>query len=289
MSLKWYRRPRMVVLHPETSALEAARALESNEIGAVLVLDKGRLAGIVTDRDLATRVVGQGLDPQSTRLDEIMTRGVATLEPGASQQSAIELMCRLQIRRIPLVKDGTIEGMVSFDDLLLDEAAPLDELSAVVEAQLGSGGPAASTRTPVAQRRMARAEATYRRMLRELQEAAGLASIEQARSATELILTQLVSRLTMDEADDFIAQLPSLVQGQLRALPPGPDTLITREMIESELMQRFDVDPDRAAELLSVIGTGILESVSPGQAASVQGQLPQELRQAFSPAVFEGP
>src|SRR5690606_38319849 len=102
------------------------------------------------------------------------------------------------VRRIPLVEEGNLVGMVTFDDLLLDEAAPLDELSAVVEAQLGGGGPAPSPRTPAAQRRKARAEATLGRLLTQVQEATGL-SREQSRTATELVLSDLVSRLTKEQ------------------------------------------------------------------------------------------
>lgn len=59
MSLKWYVRPRLVTLNPSTPVLEAARAIENNNIGAVIVQDKGRVVGIMTDRDLTVRVVGQ--------------------------------------------------------------------------------------------------------------------------------------------------------------------------------------------------------------------------------------
>jgi CBS domain-containing protein len=54
MSLKWYRRPRLVALNANTPVLEAARAIENNTIGGVVVQNKGRVVGIVTDRDLAT-------------------------------------------------------------------------------------------------------------------------------------------------------------------------------------------------------------------------------------------
>jgi len=60
MSLKWYRRPRLVVLNTDTTALDAARAIENNSIGSVVVQDEGRVVGIVTDRDIAIRVTGRG-------------------------------------------------------------------------------------------------------------------------------------------------------------------------------------------------------------------------------------
>src|SRR5512146_2732693 len=102
MSLRWYIRPRLVALKPSSSALEAARAIENNNIGAVVVQDQGRVAGIVTDRDLAVRVVGQGLVPERTTLDEVMSTDIATLSPEDSQADAIRLMYRRKVRRIPL-------------------------------------------------------------------------------------------------------------------------------------------------------------------------------------------
>lgn len=165
MSLKWYRRPRLVVLNSRTPVLDAARAIENNNIGAVVVQDKGRVTGIVTDRDLTVRVVGQGLDPQTTPLDQVMTTPVVALSPADSQSDAIRLMQERNVRRIPLVEGERLVGIVTLDDLLLDEAAPLDEVAAVVATQIGEGGPADTVRSPAMVRRAARAEATYRRLL----------------------------------------------------------------------------------------------------------------------------
>ncbi|MDZ4817486.1 MAG: CBS domain-containing protein, partial [Planctomycetota bacterium] len=85
MSLRWYRMPRMVVLKPRNSALEAARAIENNNIGSVVVQDERCVVGMVTDRDLTIRVLGQGLDPRTTTLADVMTSPVATLSPTDSQ------------------------------------------------------------------------------------------------------------------------------------------------------------------------------------------------------------
>lgn len=142
MSLKWYRRPRLVALKPATLVLEAGRAIEHNNIGAVIVQAAGRVVGIVTDRDLAIRVVGRGLDPKNAPLAEVMTTPVVVLSPADTRRLAIRLMRERNIRRIPLVEGERLVGIVTLDDLLIDEVAPLDELAAVVEAQIGEGGPA---------------------------------------------------------------------------------------------------------------------------------------------------
>lgn len=284
MSLRWYIRPRLVVLKPSSSALEAARAIENNNIGAVVVQDQGRVAGIVTDRDLAVRVVGQGLVPERTTLDEVMSTDIATLSPEDSQADAIRLMYRRKVRRIPLTDGGRLVGMVTLDDLLLDEAAPLDRLAAVVEAQIGPGGPAAPPRASGWRRSAARAEATYARLLSQVRSSAELETADEAETALEVVLESVVRRLTPGEADDLIAQLPSLLQPALEALPPGPDKSITRETIERELVRRLDVEPGRAEQLLGAVGATVAQSVSAGQMEDVRGQLPQELRSAFASA-----
>jgi uncharacterized protein (DUF2267 family) len=237
--------------------------------------------GIVTDRDLAIRVVGRGLDPNTTTLGEVMSTGVATLTPTDSQSSAIRLMQKRNVRRIPLVEGERFVGVVTLDDLLLDEAAPIDRLAAIVQAQIGEGGPA-DARSPARRRSTARAEATYGRLLNQLRTETDLATAEQAEIALEVVLESIVRRLTPDEADDLIAQLPSLLQPTLHALPPGPDKLVTRETIEGELMRRLNVEPSRAAELLAAVGTTVARNVSAGQVRNVQGQLPETLRGIFS-------
>ena len=283
MSLKWYLRPRLVVLQPSASTLEAARAIENNNIGAVVVGEKGTIVGMVTDRDLAVRLVGQGLDARTTTLAEIMTTPVATLGPNDSQSDAIRLMQERNIRRIPLVDNGKIVGIVTLDDLLLDEAAPLEELAAVVQVQLGEGGPTAPRREARDRHsaRAARAESTYGRFLNLVRLNTGLDS-GLAETAVETVLSALIRRLSSGEARDLIAQLPSLLQPGLKSLPPGPDTLITRETIESDLVRRLDIDPVRAAIVLRAVGVTIAQSVSAGEIDDVHSQLPEVLRSTFS-------
>lgn len=282
MSLRWYRMPRMVVLNSNDSVLQAARAIENNNIGAVIVQNKGRVVGLVTDRDLAVRVLGRGLDAEATTLGEVMTTPVVTLAPTDSQCEAIRLMQQRNIRRIPLVEEERAVGIVTLDDLLLDEAAPLDQLAAVVEAQIGEGGPAASLRSPATRRSAARAQATYGRMLNLLRAEAHLETSEEAAMALEIVLGSIVQRLMPNEAKDLIAQLPSLIQPTLRAFPAGPDKTITRQTIEAELSERFGTNQSYTWLILVAVGDIIAQTVSPGQIDDVHGQLPDDLRGILS-------
>jgi CBS domain-containing protein/uncharacterized protein (DUF2267 family) len=283
MSLQWYRRPRLVILAPTTSVLDAARAIEQNRIGAIVVQDKGRIAGVVTDRDLAVRALGQAVDARTTTLAEVMSHPAVTLTPADNSVDAVRLMRQYNIRRVPLIEDGRVVGIVTLDDLLLDESAPLEDLAAVVEAQIGEGGPASSSRSPAEQRRKARATATFRRLLKTVLAQTGLENVDQAETALLVVMRLLLRRLTPGEARDLVAQLPSILQGELRTVPPGPDKTIIRETMEAELAQRLDIDRSTAATVLAAVGGTIAATVSPGQMADVRSQLPGGMRGVFEP------
>jgi uncharacterized protein (DUF2267 family) len=288
MSLHEYTWPRLVVLAPNRSALEAARALENNNIGAIVVQHEREVIGIVTDRDLAVRVVGQGRDPRETRLADVMTRSVSTLTPDASRMEAIQLMRSHRIRRIPLVDEtNAIVGVVTLDDLLADEAAPSSELAAVVRAQVGEGGPSAPTRLDqrAAERRESRLDSTRRRFLNHFRAESGLESAEQAETACLAVLSPLLRRLTPEEAMDLIAQLPLKIAEALRGLPPGPDKDITRDTMTAALVTELGVSQARAEELVAAFARTLDENVSAGQMDDIRQQLPAELRDAFTPAV----
>ncbi len=277
MTLRSYARPRMVVLDPAATAMEAARAMQSNRIGTVVVQERGRVVGLVTDRDLAVRVVAAGRDAGATALSEVMSPGVAALPPEASRMEAIRTMKARNVRRIPLVEGERVAGMVTLDDLLLDEAAPLEEVAGIVRAQIGEGGPVNQRRLRASE---ARAEGTYGRLLNGLRAQAKLESSAQAEAALDAALPMLLRRLIPGEAEDLAAQLPSLLRERL-PLPDGPDRSVTRESIEAELARRLDVAPERASEILQAIGATLAKSVSPGQIEEVRAQLPEDLRAIF--------
>jgi uncharacterized protein (DUF2267 family) len=266
--------------------LEAARALDNNQVGAVVVQHEGRVAGIVTDRDLAVRVLGQGLDARDTTLAKVMTVDVVTLPLDASRTEAIRLMQERRIRRIPLVAEGALVGVVTLDDLLADEAAPLEDFADVIRAQVGDGGPMAPTRLEMqaARRRASRLDASYRRFVNEFRTESTLPSGDQADGALMVVLSALVRRLTPDEAKDLIAQLPLRIGERLRALPPGPDKSITTEGIQTELVNRLGVTLARAKDVLEAAARTLDTNVSAGQMQDVRHQLPKDLRSAFMPA-----
>jgi CBS domain-containing protein len=106
----------------ETSATiaEAAREMRDGDVGSVAVVENGSVAGIITDRDIAVRVVAQGLDPDATRVSEAATMPPTTLTVDQSVDDAIRLVREQNIRRILVVQDGRPAGIVSLGDLAIE-------------------------------------------------------------------------------------------------------------------------------------------------------------------------
>ena len=96
---------------------DAARIMEKEDIGSVIVTESGKVAGIVTDRDIAIRAIAVGKDPSTTKASEAMTRSPVTIEPTATVQEAIDVMRRRDVRRVPVVEDGRPVGVVSLADV----------------------------------------------------------------------------------------------------------------------------------------------------------------------------
>jgi CBS domain-containing protein len=111
--------PRTV--EPSATLTEAARAMRDDDVGAVLVVDGGTLAGIVTDRDIAVRVVAEGGDPDSTAVSEACTANPVTLSPDQSLDDAVRTMREQDVRRIPVVQDGRPVGILSIGDLAVEQ------------------------------------------------------------------------------------------------------------------------------------------------------------------------
>ena len=110
-------RPRAVT--PQTSVREAAQLMEQEDVGSLPVVEEGtRLVGIVTDRDLAVRVLAHGSDPEQTQVGQVASTDVVALTPEHDLDEALKLMAREQVRRLPIVAgENQLVGVVSQADI----------------------------------------------------------------------------------------------------------------------------------------------------------------------------
>ena len=102
------------------SLADAAKQMRDADIGAVLVEDSGKLAGIVTDRDIVVRAVADGRDPSSVQAGEVCSGNVATVTPDQKLEDAVKLMRDQDVRRAPVVQDGKPVGILSLGDLAME-------------------------------------------------------------------------------------------------------------------------------------------------------------------------
>ena len=117
----------VIRIHPDETVAVAARTLTHYNIGILPVCGSdGRLCGLVTDRDLVTRCLAAGRSPANTPVRDVMTAQVISARPDLDASMAASLMGREQIRRLPVVENGRLCGMVSLGDLAVKEESSMD-------------------------------------------------------------------------------------------------------------------------------------------------------------------
>ena len=97
---------------------DVAKMMSKANVGAVAVLESGRLVGVFSERDIMSRVVADGLDPEKTKVANVMTKNIVVADPRDSVDSAIAKMHKIGCRHLPVVKEGNLVGMLSIRDLL---------------------------------------------------------------------------------------------------------------------------------------------------------------------------
>ena len=134
MKLREIMTKTVVRINPEESVAVAARTLARYNIGALPVCGgDGRICGVVTDRDLVTRCIAAGRQPSMTPVREVMTTNVISARPDMDAGLAAQMMGRQQIRRLPVVENGKLCGMVSLGDLAAYHESSYDAADALTE------------------------------------------------------------------------------------------------------------------------------------------------------------
>jgi CBS domain-containing protein len=109
--------PAPETIQADRTAAEAAKKMKEADAGMIPVMTNGNLLGTVTDRDIAVRVVAEGKDPQATPVEEIASTDVVTVGPDDDLDAALEMMAKHQVRRLPVVEDGRLIGIIAQADV----------------------------------------------------------------------------------------------------------------------------------------------------------------------------
>lgn len=102
---------------PNATVAEAAKVMAQEDVGPVPIVEDGRLVGIVTDRDIAVRVVAEGRDPNATTVREIASTELVTVTPDDDLDEALNLLAERQVRRLPVVEGDRLVGIVAQADI----------------------------------------------------------------------------------------------------------------------------------------------------------------------------
>ena len=123
-------------VHPEDSVYAALELLAQYEVGALMVMDAGRLVGVFSERDYTRKVALQGRNSRETTVADIMSRQVLSVTSRTDVREAMRLMSERRIRHLPVMDGATVLGMISIRDMLDDIIAEQDATIAQLESYI---------------------------------------------------------------------------------------------------------------------------------------------------------
>jgi len=125
---------------PQTTVYDALHLMAEKDIGATVVMDRGSVAGMFSERDYARKIVLKGRSSKETPVSDIMTCTVCHVRPEITIDECMELMTEKRVRHLPVVQDGKLVGIVSIGDvvkaIIAEQASAVQELEAYVDVAL---------------------------------------------------------------------------------------------------------------------------------------------------------
>jgi len=107
-------------VNPTTTVSETAHLMQMHNVGSIPVCNQSGVIGIVTDRDIVVRTIATGKNPQYTAVRDVMTSSVTTVSPEMEMNDVSQQMAFSQIRRIPVIENNTLVGIVALGDIAID-------------------------------------------------------------------------------------------------------------------------------------------------------------------------
>jgi CBS domain-containing protein/uncharacterized protein (DUF2267 family) len=312
-SIEPYIHRKLLYVSQETRVHQVARILCDSGAGSCLFHDgRGRLSGVMTDRDLTCQVLANEESYNLPAARYMKTR-IVTLDEKATVSEAIDKMEQYGIRRIPIVRrresqfeatgspSQRVVGIISLDDLIAANAVDSTRLARVIQRQLhitpfeqqgrtiryvkssdGSYHAITTQNTLEGPRTKAHVEQTWVRFQKQIGQESGIPQ-EKVADISNIILTAILRRVPWSVATHFMSQLPQTLQKMLHEIPAGPDRTITIESTLpklSRLLQLTDSESDRVFHRYI---HALSHYVAPDSLAQLGSQLPFEFRNYFPP------
>lgn len=123
----------VATIRPDATIKDAAQIMQQHNVGSIPVVDSNGLVGIVTDRDIVVRNIAEGKDPLSTPVKNVMTSQVTTVTPDEDVHTITKMMASRQIRRVPVVENQKLVGMVSLGDIATTGRTDVEASEALAE------------------------------------------------------------------------------------------------------------------------------------------------------------
>lgn len=125
-------------VRPDETVFAALQLLSEYEVGALMVMDGGKLVGVLSERDYTRKIALQGRNSKETRVRDIMTTQVRTVGPNTGTQACMALMSEHKFRHLPVVDGATVLGMISIrdimDDIITDHEATIAQLETYIQS-----------------------------------------------------------------------------------------------------------------------------------------------------------
>jgi len=129
MKVKNAMTKKVLVTKPDVSVREAAKVMTKYRVGSLVVVEKNELTGIVTELDMIWKVVAGDLDPNTTLVKDIMTKEVKTISADKTLEEAAEIMVHSKIKKLPVIKNKKLVGILTATDLISVQPKLLEALA----------------------------------------------------------------------------------------------------------------------------------------------------------------
>src|SRR5688572_7001347 len=123
-------------IHPDAKVLEALQLMAQKDVGALLVMDAGRIVGVISERDYARKVILHGKSSQDIGVRDIMTADVVTVDPARTIEECMAIMTQRRIRHLPVCEGDKLVGLVSIGDLVKEVMAEQDQTIRQLESYI---------------------------------------------------------------------------------------------------------------------------------------------------------